>query len=57
MQETEKLQSFVCPSCGDERKPLFKGQLAKGTVLEVKCHNRKCPSNTARTLVTVIAAS
>jgi hypothetical protein len=57
MEGTERLQRFICPSCGDETKPLFKGKLERGSVIEAKCHNRKCPSNKERTLVTVIAAS
>lgn len=47
-------KQYRCASCGHL---LFVGTLAPGSLIEVKCHNRKCQTNVAKTMVTIAAAS
>lgn len=50
----DKAKRFECPTCG---RLLFVGHLAQGSLIQVKCHNRKCGNRVEGNLVTVVAAS
>jgi hypothetical protein len=54
LQIVDKAKRFDCPTCG---RLLFVGDLKAGSVIEVKCHNRKCGNRQQGNLVTVVAAS
>jgi hypothetical protein len=52
--KADRKEQYRCALCGHL---LFVGHLAPGSLIEVKCHNRKCQSNVTKTMVTVAAAS
>jgi len=52
--QADRNKRYDCPTCG---RLLFVGFLAKSSIIQVKCHNRRCGNKVGGNFITVAAAS
>ena len=45
-----RMEPIPCPAC---KKPFAEGRFAPGTLLMVKCHNRRCVAHAKERMITV----